>query len=160
MVYTHQLVTELSIKYKRELNRSNYVTPKNYLDFIANYSRMLGLNRKRIGELKARLEGGSSKLIQAGSEVDAMQKSLNQAKEVVEGETKACEELLKVITASTTDVKSKQEAASLKEIELQKEKETIGTKKKEAESDLAKAIPALEAAASVSYTHLTLPTKA
>ena len=147
VVYTHQLVTELSIKYKRELNRSNYVTPKNYLDFIANYSRMLGLNRKRIGELKARLEGGSSKLIQAGSEVDAMQKSLNQAKEVVEGETKACEELLKVITASTTDVKSKQEAASLKEIELQKEKETIGTKKKEAESDLAKAIPALEAAA-------------
>ena len=54
--------------------------------------------------------------------------------------------MLKVITASTTDVKSKQEAASLKEIELQ-ENETIGTKKKEAESDLAKAIPALEAAA-------------
>ena len=32
------------------------------------------MNQKRIGELKARLEGGSSKLIQAGNEVDEMQK--------------------------------------------------------------------------------------
>ena len=147
VVSTHQLVMELSIKYRKELNRSNHVTPKNYLDFIANYSRMLGVNRKRIGEVRARLEGGTSKLLQAGSEVDDMQKSLNQAKEVVEDETKACEELLKVITASTTDVKSKQEAASSKEIELKKESETIAVKKKDAENDLAKAIPALEAAA-------------
>ena len=74
-------------------------------------------------------------------------KSLNQAKEVVEAETKACEELLKVITASTIDVKSKQEAASLKEIELKRENEMIAMRKKDAENDLAKAIPALEAAA-------------
>jgi len=147
VVSTHQLVMELSAKYKNELNRTNYVTPKNYLDFIANYSRMLGLNRKKIGDLKARLEGGSSKLIQAGNEVDAMQKTLNQAKEVVQGETKACEELLDVITASSKDVKSKQEAASIKEIELKKENETITIKKQDAENDLAKAIPALEAAA-------------
>ena len=147
VVSTHQLVMELSKKYKIELNRSNYVTPKNYLDYITNYSRTLGMNQKRIGELKARLEGGSSKLIQAGNEVDEMQKSLNQAKEVVEAETKACEELLKVITASTIDVKSKQEAASLKEIELKRENEMIAMRKKDAENDLAKAIPALEAAA-------------
>ena len=138
---------ELSKKYKIELNRSNYVTPKNYLDYITNYSRTLGMNQKRIGELKARLEGGSSKLIQAGNEVDEMQKSLNQAKEVVEAETKAREELLEVITASTIDVKSKQEAASLKEIELKRENEMIAMRKKDAENDLAKAIPALEAAA-------------
>lgn len=147
VVSTHQLVMELSKKYKIELNRSNYVTPKNYLDYITNYSRTLGMNQKRIGELKARLEGGSSKLIQAGNEVDEMQKSLNQAKEVVEAETKAREELLEVITASTIDVKSKQEAASLKEIELKRENEMIAMRKKDAENDLAKAIPALEAAA-------------
>ena len=48
VVSTHQLVMELSKKYKIELNRSNYVTPKNYLDYITNYSRTLGMNQKRL----------------------------------------------------------------------------------------------------------------
>lgn len=72
------------------------MTPKNYLDFINNYKRALATNRKMIDEMAARLSGGLQKLIQAATEVDAMQKELTEAKVVVERATQECNELLEV----------------------------------------------------------------
>lgn len=37
----HGLVGEYSILFQQKLRRSNYVTPKNYLDFINTYSTLL-----------------------------------------------------------------------------------------------------------------------
>jgi dynein heavy chain len=81
---------------QEELRRANYVTPKNYLDFINNYKRALGSNRKQLDETAGRLSGGLQKLVQAATEVDAMQKELSQAKVVVETATRECNELLEV----------------------------------------------------------------
>lgn len=83
---------------QEELRRYNYVTPKNYLDFINNYKRALATNRSTIQDTVGRLSGGLEKLIQAAVEVDAMQKELSQAKVVVEQATKECNELLEVCT--------------------------------------------------------------
>lgn len=49
---------------QEELRRANYVTPKNYLDFINNYKRALKSNREMVDEQAARLSGGLTKLIQ------------------------------------------------------------------------------------------------
>jgi hypothetical protein len=81
---------------QEELRRYNYVTPKNYLDFIGNYKRSLGASRKEVDEMAARLDGGLQKLIQAAVEVDAMQKDLTEAKVVVQRATEECNELLTV----------------------------------------------------------------
>lgn len=45
---------------------------------------------------KERLSGGLEKLIQAATEVDAMQKELSEAKVVVERATVECETLIEV----------------------------------------------------------------
>jgi dynein heavy chain len=66
MVVTHQSVLEYSAKFYDQLRRYNYVTPKNYLDFIANYKKSLVENRVHIGDLANRLDGGLQKLIQVG----------------------------------------------------------------------------------------------
>eukprot|EP00983_Pelagomonas_calceolata_P097727 1158274-Pelagomonas_calceolata.AAC.44 len=65
---------------QEELRRYNYVTPKNYLDFINNYKRALASNRKEVDDMTQRLSGGLQKLEQAALEVDAMQKDLSEAK--------------------------------------------------------------------------------
>ena len=41
-----------------ELKRYNYVTPKNYLDFISNYRGVLRDERKKIDNMITRLDGG------------------------------------------------------------------------------------------------------
>lgn len=41
MVMVHQSVGEFSKQFQQKLRRSNYVTPKNYLDFINTYLKLL-----------------------------------------------------------------------------------------------------------------------
>lgn len=70
--------------------------PKNYLDFITNYKRILCTQRKDNLDTTARLSNGLAKLTQVSSEVDALQQELSKAKIVVEAATKECNELLQV----------------------------------------------------------------
>lgn len=146
-VLVHESVRSASTRFQEQLRRYNYVTPKNYLDFISNYKRSLGENRHQIDEMSNRLDGGLQKLIQAAKEVDEMQKELKEAKVVVEKATVECNELIGVITKNTAEVESKQEAAQIKEEQLSKDSATIAVEKAEAEAALEEAIPALEEAA-------------
>lgn len=41
VVLVHESVGEFSTQFLQKLRRSNYVTPKNYLDFINTYSKLL-----------------------------------------------------------------------------------------------------------------------
>lgn len=41
VVFVHQSVVEFSVKFAQKLRRNNYVTPKNYLDFINTYLKLL-----------------------------------------------------------------------------------------------------------------------
>ena len=112
---THQSVRGTGQFYD-ELRRYNYVTPKNYLDFIANYKK--SLEEQLLNSDFAAADGGLQKLIQAAKEVSVMQATLSESKVVVERTTKEVNELLEVITTSTADVEAKQEAAAAKEEQL------------------------------------------
>ncbi|GLI59150.1 hypothetical protein VaNZ11_000978 [Volvox africanus] len=159
MVTVHQSVRTFSARFLEELRRYNYVTPKNYLDFINNYKRALASNRRTIQDTVSRLSGGLEKLIQAAVEVDAMQKELSQAKIVVEQATKECNELLEIISTNTVEVEAKAKAAGEKEAQLKIDAEQISVEKAEAEAALEEAIPALEEAAAalqdLSKDHIT-----
>ena len=147
MVMVHMDVQQRSVEFFEKLRRHNYVTPKNYLDFISNYKKELEGNRKMIGDMSSRLDGGLQKLIQAATEVDKMQISLGEAKKVVDAKTIEVDELLDVITVNTTAVEEKAEAATLKSEELAVQSKQIEVEKQEAEAELALAIPVLEEAA-------------
>lgn len=41
VVLVHESVDEFSKQFLQKLRRSNYVTPKNYLDFIHSYTKLL-----------------------------------------------------------------------------------------------------------------------
>lgn len=70
--------------------------PKNYLDFITNYKRILSTQRKEILDTTTRLSNGLTKLTQVSSEVDVLQQELSKAKVVVEAATRECNQLLEV----------------------------------------------------------------
>lgn len=73
MVMVHSSVSTLSVDFKQKLRRHNYVTPKNFLDFIMKYRNSLASCRKNNSDMSARLSGGLGKLIQAKQEVAVMQ---------------------------------------------------------------------------------------
>jgi len=61
----HQSVQKYSHDFETNFKRKNYSTPKNYLDFINNYTSFLKNNRKLIDNLVRRLEGGLATLAKA-----------------------------------------------------------------------------------------------
>jgi dynein heavy chain len=73
LVFAHQGVVGYAQRFADTLRRYYYVTPKNYLDLIANYRSQLKVNDKKIEQSVKRLDGGLTKLIDAAVAVDRMQ---------------------------------------------------------------------------------------
>jgi dynein heavy chain, axonemal len=143
----HEIVRAKSAQYLASARRYNYVSPKNFLDFINNYKSSLGTKRTQNTEMTQRLDGGLSKLIQAADEVAKMQIELAEKTIVVDAKSKEVGEMLVEINAQTEDAMQKQEVATAKEEELAVMTEKIAIQKEEAEAGLAAAMPALEEAA-------------
>lgn len=147
MVTVHLSVRSYSEQYLREKMRYNYVTPKNYLDFIGNYKALLNDQRRYIGEQSNRLSGGLTKLVQAAEEVDKMKADLTEKKKVVDQKTQEANELLSTIKSNKEEVESKQDEAQQRGQEVQEERSRISKEKDEAEDELSAAEPQLQQAA-------------
>ncbi|KAL2608324.1 hypothetical protein R1flu_026897 [Riccia fluitans] len=147
IVMVHLSVCTLSVEFVEQTRRTNYVTPKNFLDYIDSYRTSLTKRRAlNLAQCK-RLDGGLSKIAQAKVEVAQMQVTVAEAKIVVDAKTSECNALLEVISKNTEVVVAKQNIAQEKQESLSRESEIIQRQKVEAEVALAEALPALEAAA-------------
>ncbi|KAI9351727.1 dynein heavy chain, N-terminal region 1-domain-containing protein [Zopfochytrium polystomum] len=146
MVNVHQTVGETSIAFLQKYRRANFVTPKNYLDYISTYNKLLQEQRELNGKLCSRLESGLGKLEESSKQLDELNAQLAVQNVAVKNKTEACNKLLEVITVNTKEAEEKKELAEAKGKELDAQNVQIAKDKEEAESALAEALPALEEA--------------
>lgn len=146
-VFTHQSVVEMAERFADEMRRFYYVTPANYLDFIANYRTELKENNRTIEGSIRRLDGGLTKLIEAADAVDQMQIELSQKKIIVDEKTQSVEEMICTIQAKGEVANRQQADASEKQRSVQEQSEIIVAEKALADEALMEALPAVEAAA-------------
>ncbi|XP_058850532.1 dynein axonemal heavy chain 10 [Acipenser ruthenus] len=142
----HESVGNFSKKFQQKLRRSNYVTPKNYLDFISTYSKLLDDKDQYILAQCKRLEGGLDKLKEASLQLADLNLKLAEQKVVLAEKSTACEALLMEISTNTAVAEEKKKLAEDKALEIEEQNKVIAVEKKDAESSLAEALPALEAA--------------
>lgn len=147
LVFTHQSVVGFSGRFADEMRRYYYVTPANYLDFIANYRTELKENNRTIEGSVKRLEGGLTKLIEAADAVDQMQIELSEKKIVVDEKTQHVEAMIREIQAKSEVANKQQADASIKQQNVQEQSEVISKEKAIADEALMEALPAVEAAA-------------
>ncbi|XP_077600352.1 dynein axonemal heavy chain 10-like [Stigmatopora nigra] len=142
----HKSVGDYSIMFLQKLRRSNFVTPKNYLDFISTYSVLLrDKDQSILGQCK-HLEGGLDKLKEATVQLDELNIKLAEQKVVLAEKSTACEAMLLEIASNTTVAEEKKTLAEDKATEIEEQNKVIAVEKAEAETSLAEALPALEAA--------------
>ncbi|TPX63919.1 hypothetical protein SpCBS45565_g06282 [Spizellomyces sp. 'palustris'] len=146
MVGVHMSVGLASSEFLQKYRRANYVTPKNYLDYVNTYNRLLEENRDLNTRSCARLETGLGKLEESSRQLDVLNAQLAEQNIAVKEKTEACNRLLEVITSSTKEAEEKKELAEKKETELDAQNTQIAKDKEEAEAALAEALPALEEA--------------
>ncbi|XP_036382121.1 dynein heavy chain 10, axonemal [Megalops cyprinoides] len=142
----HSSVGDYSKMFLQKLRRSNYVTPKNYLDFISTYSSLLEDKDMYILAQCKRLEGGLDKLKEASVQLEELNTKLADQKVVLAEKSSACEILLQEISTNTAVAEEKKAMAEDKAKEIEEQNKVIAVEKKDAESSLAEALPALEAA--------------
>ena len=147
MVHVHQSVVDISIRFREELRRHNAVTPKNYLDYISNYRKMMKEKKKAMDDAVKRLQGGSTKLAEAETAVDAMSKELAEKKVVVDAKTIDVQAMIVEIEKNQKIADQKKKDASAKQTELEEANIVINSEKAKADEALMEALPALEAAA-------------
>uniref|UniRef100_H2ZL82 Uncharacterized protein n=1 Tax=Ciona savignyi TaxID=51511 RepID=H2ZL82_CIOSA len=145
VIFAHQSVGKYSELFAQKLRRNNYVTPKNYLDFINSYNSLLEKKDQEILKMCERLDGGLQKLSEATEQLNELNKKL--------AKTEACRTLLNDITIKTQTATEKKELASAKATEIEEQNKvwkinstSLYMEKKDAEESLAEAMPALEAA--------------
>uniref|UniRef100_A0A8C9VE60 Dynein axonemal heavy chain 12 n=1 Tax=Scleropages formosus TaxID=113540 RepID=A0A8C9VE60_SCLFO len=131
-----------------ELGRHNYVTPTSYLELIAAFRQLLTQKRDTVMKAKKRYTNGLDQLAFAESQVGEMKKELVDLQPKLEQAKIENTRMMEVIEVESVQVEAKskvvrvdEEMATLKANEAQALKD-------ECESDLAEAIPALEAALS------------
>eukprot|EP00992_Anisonema_acinus_P002258 TRINITY_DN10608_c1_g1_i2.p1 TRINITY_DN10608_c1_g1~~TRINITY_DN10608_c1_g1_i2.p1 ORF type:complete len:2266 (+),score=796.72 TRINITY_DN10608_c1_g1_i2:1-6798(+) len=146
MVFVHVEVTAQSLVYEQQLRRHNYVTPKNYLDYITNYKAQLKTNRANVDDMTQRLGTGLERLAKAAEEVAEMSKSLAEQEIFLAQKAKENEELLKEISEKKANAEEKHRSATEKEEALVVQKADILENKQEAEEALAEALPMIEEA--------------
>ncbi|KAJ3602266.1 hypothetical protein NHX12_030025 [Muraenolepis orangiensis] len=144
----HESVGEYSKMFLQKLRRSNYVTPKNYLDFISTYVKLLQDKDEYIQAQCKRLEGGLDKLEEASGQLAELNTKLAEQKVVLAEKSIACETLLQEISTNTIVAEEKKVLAEDKAKEIEEQNKVIAVEKKDAESSLADALPVLEAARS------------
>ncbi|XP_049721902.1 dynein axonemal heavy chain 10 isoform X2 [Elephas maximus indicus] len=146
VVLVHESVGEFSKQFLQKLRRSNYVTPRNYLDFISTYSKLLDEKTQHNTAQCKRLEGGLDKLKEATIQLDELNQKLAEQKIVLAEKSAACEALLEEIATNTAIAEEKKKLAEEKAIEIEEQNKVIAVEKAEAETALAEVMPILEAA--------------
>eukprot|EP01052_Picozoa_sp_SAG31_P002976 SAG31_NODE_109_length_24587_cov_111.480848_7_plen_3254_part_00 len=147
-VNVHQSTNDLSKVYLSELRRNYYITPKSYLDLISLYLELLAEKRTEKKNARDRLINGLQKLHECNGLVAEMEATLTKLAPVLKEKAEATAKLLKVVAV---DQKEAEEMAAVVNKEADAAKKTaaeVQAIKDDAQTDLDKALPALNAAVS------------
>ncbi|XP_039655501.1 dynein heavy chain 7, axonemal isoform X3 [Perca fluviatilis] len=144
----HTSAKQLSDKFLSELGRHNYVTPTSYLELIAAFRLLLTQKRDTVMKAKQRYTNGLDKLAFAESQVGEMKKELVDLQPKLKQAKIDNNKMMKVIEVESVEVEAKSKVVRVDEEAATIKANAAQALKNECESDLAEAIPALEAALS------------
>eukprot|EP00929_Paragymnodinium_shiwhaense_P077084 TRINITY_DN3967_c0_g3_i3.p1 TRINITY_DN3967_c0_g3~~TRINITY_DN3967_c0_g3_i3.p1 ORF type:complete len:4541 (+),score=1544.66 TRINITY_DN3967_c0_g3_i3:127-13749(+) len=139
---TQKYSPDFTLKFKRV----NFATPKNFLDFLSNYTKFLDANRKNLDMMSTRLGDGLNKLVQAGEKVAELSQELEVKKVKVDANAEKVRDLIETITQATIEVTKRQEDANEKAEQIAKDSVIIERESEDAEEALKAALPALQMA--------------
>ncbi|KAK7195889.1 dynein heavy chain [Novymonas esmeraldas] len=146
MVHVHLTADKLSSQYQNELKRHNYVTPKNYLGFLANYAKLLVTRREDIDDIVKKFTIGLEKLQHAEAEVNVLKEELAEKEVTLREKQEINAQMTREITEQKKKNQVRKEESLKMEEELNIQNAEIEKESADAQVVLEQAMPALEEA--------------
>ncbi|EER38945.1 dynein heavy chain [Histoplasma capsulatum H143] len=159
MVYIHYSLQKFNQRLQKQQGRITYLTPRHYLDFVAQYVKLFNEKREDLEEQQRHLNVGLEKLRDTVEKVSELRRSLAEKKRQLEQKDVEANEKLQRMVADQQEAERRKAASLEIQVALEKQEHEVARRKEIVLGDLAKAEPAvLEAQKSVSNIkrqHLT-----
>jgi len=159
MVYIHHSLHRFNKRLLKQQGRVTFLTPRHFLDFVAQCVRLLNEKREDLEEQQRHLNVGLEKLRDTVDKVRDLRASLAQKKKQLEKKDAEANEKLQRMIADQREAEQRK-ATSLKiQIDLDKQEEEVAKRKEVVNADLEKAEPAVldaqESVSNIKRQHLT-----
>ncbi|WEW60954.1 dynein heavy chain [Emydomyces testavorans] len=159
MVYIHYSLQRVNQRLQKQQGKTTYLTPRHYLDFVAQYVRLFNEKREDLEEQQRHLNVGLEKLRETVDKVRDLRASLAQKKQQLEKKDAEANEKLQRMVADQREAEQRKTASLEIQAALEKQEKEVAKRKEIVLNDLARAEPAvIEAQKSVSNIkkqHLT-----
>ncbi|KMU78782.1 dynein heavy chain [Coccidioides immitis RMSCC 3703] len=159
MVYIHYSLHRFNQRLHKQQGKTTYLTPRHYLDFVAQYVRLFNEKREDLEEQQRHLNVGLEKLRETVDKVRDLRASLAQKKSQLEKKDAEANEKLQRMVADQREAEQRKSASLEIQAALEKQEQEVAKRKEIVLHDLARAEPAvIEAQKSVSNIkkqHLT-----
>ena len=159
MVFVHHSMHKWNHKLQLQQGRTTFLTPRHFLDFVAQYVRLFNEKREDLEEQQRHLNVGLEKLRDTVQKVSDLRVSLASKKTQLERKDAEANEKLQRMIADQREAEQRKATSLTIRKNLDKQEEEVAKRKAVVNADLEKAEPAvLEAQESVSNIkrqHLT-----
>ena len=159
MVYVHHSLHRFNHRLLKQQGRSTFLTPRHFLDFVAQYVRLFTEKREDLEEQQRHLNVGLEKLKDTVHQVRDLRSSLAQKKVQLEKKDAEANEKLQRMVADQREAEQRKTASLEIQASLDRQEEEVAKRKEVVNADLAKAEPAVldaqEAVGNIKRQHLT-----
>jgi dynein heavy chain len=146
MGMVHKIVSDSCHDYFMQMRRHVYQTPKSFLQFLTDYSKMYTAKCSEIDVKASRVEIGLQKLSSGAKDVEKMKIVLAQEEVKLRASQEATNIMLSKLEVSSMEAKKETDVVARIKETCQLDAERIAGEKSDAEEDLAKAQPFVEEA--------------
>jgi dynein heavy chain 1, cytosolic len=143
IVNIHNSVVSTNSKLAKSAKKHNYITPRDFLDFIKHFVNLYGEKKSELEEQQLHLNIGLDKIHDTEEEVKKLQGSLSEKSKELFAKEKQANEKLVLMVSEQQQAEQKRESALTMTKELQVKDKEVKERQGIVNSDLAQAEPAL-----------------
>jgi len=143
----HITVKDLNLRLQKAGKKFNYITPRDYHDFIKHFIELGREKNEELNEEQVHINKGLQKIIETEETVNKMKLSLGAKEEDLEIQQLQNKKSFEQIMADTTSTEKRKEIAKVSKIEIEKLQEEVKARTLVVRKQLDEAIPRMEEAA-------------
>lgn len=159
MVYVHFSLRRFNQRLRKQQDRTTFLTPRHFLDFVAQYVRLFTEKREDLEEQQRHLNVGLEKLRDTVDKVRDLRASLAQKKNQLEKKDAEANEKLQRMIADQREAEKRKATSLIIQKDLDRQEEEVARRKEIVNADLEKAEPAVrdaqESVRDIKRQHLT-----
>ena len=142
----HMIIKDLNDKLAKNAKKFNYITPRDFLDFIKHFINLQKEKNDELNEQKSHIDKGLQKIIQTEKTVNELKQSLAIKGKELDKKQEEMKIKFDKIVADTEKANKSKEKAEIKKKQIEETKKKIDERTNKVNEELSTVVPKMEAA--------------